>query len=286
MKRFKHETTKSNWGSTMPFVENQGVRIHYEVEGRGPPVLLLHGLSSDYRLWYGLGYVKELSKDYELILVDARGHGASDKPHNPEAYDMGLMVGDLVAILDDRGIPRASFFGYSMGGRVGFRIPLYAPTRFGSLILGGAVYPIHGDEDAKDEILVGINMMLDVGLRESPDNPMAAFLALMERSSDQKVGPAERAVILSNDARALQALILEHRRAVYPRPEEALPRFTMPCLLLVGEADPRYPVARECARRMPNVTLISLPGLDHMQGLGRSDIVLPHVKRFLASHTP
>jgi pimeloyl-ACP methyl ester carboxylesterase len=45
----------------MPFVENQGVRIHYEVEGRGPPVMLMHGFSRSSKGWYENGYVKELS---------------------------------------------------------------------------------------------------------------------------------------------------------------------------------------------------------------------------------
>lgn len=269
----------------MPFVENLGVKIHYEVEGRGSPVVLMHGFSTDSRTWYEMGYVKELSKEYELILVDARGHGASDKSHTPEAYDVGLMVGDLVAILDDQGISRASFLGYSMGGRIGFRIPLYAPDRFSSLILGGAAYPIHGDEDAKDEILAGLYLALDTALRESPDNPMVAYLARIERASGQPVSPAVRTLILSNDAFALQAANLAHRRAVSPRAEEALPRFTMPCLLFVGEADPRSPVVKECSRRMPSASFISLPGLNHLQGLQRSDLVLPHVKMFLASHT-
>jgi pimeloyl-ACP methyl ester carboxylesterase len=127
-------------GKTMPFVENQGVRIHYEIEGHGAPVMLMHGFSTDSRTWYQMGYVKELSKEYELILIDARGHGASDKPHTPEAYGLGLMISDLVTILDQRRISKASFFGYSMGGRIGFRIPLYASNRFSSLILGGAIY--------------------------------------------------------------------------------------------------------------------------------------------------
>jgi pimeloyl-ACP methyl ester carboxylesterase len=270
----------------MPFVENQGVRIHYEVEGRGSPVILMHGFSADYRTWYGTGYVKELSKEYELILVDARGHGASDKPHTPEAYNSGLMVSDLVAILDDRGFSRASFFGYSMGGRIGFRIPLHAPDRFSSLILGGAAYPIHGDEDTKDEILTSLYIALNAAIKESPDNPMSTYLARIEKASDQPVSPEVRTLILSNDALALQALNLAARHAVNPKAEEALPRFTIPCLVFVGGADPRYRAAKECTRRMPNASFISLPGLDHGQAFQRSDLVLPHVKSFLASYTP
>jgi pimeloyl-ACP methyl ester carboxylesterase len=90
------------------------------------------------------------------------------------------MVGDLVAILNDRGISKTGFFGYSMGGRVGFRIPLYAPDRFSALILGGATYPIHGDEDANDEVLAQLYQALDLALKGSPNDAMAAYLARLE----------------------------------------------------------------------------------------------------------
>ena len=269
----------------MPFAENQGVRIHYEVEGNGPPVVLMHGFSSDFRSWYEYGYVKGLSGDYELILIDARGHGASDKPHTPEAYEMNRMVADVVSVLDDHGVSKAGYMGYSMGGRIGFRIPLYAPNRFNSLILGGAVYPLQGDEDAKDEILAQLYLALEAAREESPDNPMAAYLARLEKARGQTVSPTTRAVFLSNDAVALQAANLAARRSVNPSAEDAMPRFTMPCLIFVGEADPRYLVAKECARRIAKSSFVSFPGLDHTLTFARSDLVLPHVRRFLVSNT-
>ena len=61
----------------MPHANNQGVRIHYEVEGDGPPFVLLHGGLSNLEVWYEIGYVESLKKDYKLILIDARGYGAS-----------------------------------------------------------------------------------------------------------------------------------------------------------------------------------------------------------------
>ena len=53
----------------MPYVENSGVRIHYHVEGEGPPLVLQHGLTSSPQNWYAYGFVEELQKDYRLILV-------------------------------------------------------------------------------------------------------------------------------------------------------------------------------------------------------------------------
>jgi alpha/beta hydrolase fold len=70
----------------MPYTDNHGVRIHYQVEGSGPPLILQHGFTDSLETWYELGYVGALSRERQLILVDARGHGASDKPHHTAAY--------------------------------------------------------------------------------------------------------------------------------------------------------------------------------------------------------
>ncbi len=70
----------------MPYAENNGVRIHYQVEWEDPPLVLQHGFRSSLKTWYDYGYVDTLQQDYRLLLLDARGHGASDKPHEPAAY--------------------------------------------------------------------------------------------------------------------------------------------------------------------------------------------------------
>ena len=72
----------------MPYVDSAGVSIHYHVEGDGPPLVLQHGLTSSLRNWYAYGFVEELQKDYRVIMVDARGHGRSGKPHDPKDYDL------------------------------------------------------------------------------------------------------------------------------------------------------------------------------------------------------
>lgn len=74
----------------MPYVNNEGVRIYYEVEGQGPPLVLIAGLTGNLKTWRLYGYVKELKGDYRLILLDPRGHGDSDKPHNQKPTLLSL----------------------------------------------------------------------------------------------------------------------------------------------------------------------------------------------------
>jgi pimeloyl-ACP methyl ester carboxylesterase len=121
----------------MPYADNQGVRIHYEVEGSGPPLVIQHGFTDSIQTWYELGYVDALKPDNRLILVDARGHGASDKPHDPEAYKLECNVADVVSVLTDLDIPRAHFFGYSMGAWIAFAMVQYAFDHVHALVIGG-----------------------------------------------------------------------------------------------------------------------------------------------------
>jgi len=58
----------------MPFVDNKGVRIHYKVEGKGSFIVLLHGFNENMDEWYQLSYVESLKQNYQIILIDMRGH--------------------------------------------------------------------------------------------------------------------------------------------------------------------------------------------------------------------
>ena len=118
------------------------MRIHYEVEGRGEPLVIHHGFTSSIETVRLLGYSDSLKESHQVILIDARGHGVSDKPHTPESYGLQTAVNDVLAVLDELGIPKAHFFGYSMGGVIGFAVANFAPERLLSKFRPGfATYP-------------------------------------------------------------------------------------------------------------------------------------------------
>ena len=246
----------------MPYANNNGVRIHYKVEGEGPPVVLQHGFTGSLEDWFELGYVETLKDYYRLILMDARGHGASDKPHDHEAYDLKLMAEDVVAVLDHLNVSKAHFFGYSMGGRIGFAVAKYRLERFSSFIIGGS-HPYQRPPGAFDSWIET--------LKKGPEAIASLF--------DAPPSPALQARLLTNDVEALIAyLIKSNDSAGY---EEVLPTMTMPCLLFAGEADGNYPRVQQCVTHMANVTFASFPGLNHAGTFFHSDLVLPHVTEFL-----
>src|ERR1700752_2116936 len=126
----------------MPRVDNKGISIHYRVEGNGPPLILQHGFSDSSETWSERGYVAALKPKYRLVLIDFRGHGQSDKPHDPASYEAKGFASDIVAVLDDLGMKTATYWGYSMGGGAGFALAQLAMDRVACFVIGGrAVTP-------------------------------------------------------------------------------------------------------------------------------------------------
>jgi pimeloyl-ACP methyl ester carboxylesterase len=247
----------------MPYAEHQGVRIHYQIEGEGPALVLHHGFSGSSENWYDAGYVATLQQDYRVLVLDARGHGASDKPHDPAAYELEQRVGDVVAVLDHEQITRAHYYGYSMGGWVGYGVAQYAPERFHSLIIGGSHPYARSMEFQRQHMRQGI------------EDGIEAFVAGMEKTYGP-MPPKRKAQMLANDLKALLAAAQDR-----PNLEAVLPTMQMPCLLFVGEADGVYSDVKTCVEQIPNATFFSLPGLNHAETMRRSDLVLPHVTAFL-----
>jgi pimeloyl-ACP methyl ester carboxylesterase len=115
-----------------------GVRLAYTVQGKGQPVVLLHGwLSSGGVNWDLPGTTRRLARDYQVVTLDLPAHGWSDKPTREEAYGPEL-VEDVVRLLDHLKIDKAHVVGYSMGGIITARLVATHPERVRSATLAGA----------------------------------------------------------------------------------------------------------------------------------------------------
>jgi pimeloyl-ACP methyl ester carboxylesterase len=258
----------------MPYAEHQGLRIYYEVEGEGPPILLAHGLTGDTTFWRAYGYVEPLKDQFNVILFDARGHGRSDKPHEPPAYDLRLMAGDGLAVLDALGVGRAHVWGYSMGAAMGIVLAQQSPERLTSLMAGG-VDPLYSPgESVKPSPFLKIFRR---GLTEGADavvEGMRAWAGSMSPYWEQR--------LRGLDLRAMVAYLDPTKPRT--RLANGLPQMNLPCLLYAGElegdAHRNGPIA---AHQMPDARFVSLPGLDHGGAGVSADLILPHVLAFLAT---
>ena len=244
----------------MPFADRHGIRLHYETEGAGTPLVLQHGFSSRLETWRVLGWTRPLGARHQLVLIDARGHGRSDKPHDPDAYRISERVGDVVAVLDALRLPAAHFLGYSMGGLIGLALARRAPERLRSLVVGGA-HPYPGARPA-------------MGTADGR-NP-EAFIAAFEAALGERLAPETRRLLLANDLHALAAAARAR-----PEPDAGVLEPSMPCLLFAGEADTRYAEAQRYAREHPAVEFVTVPAANHVGAMARSDVVVPRILEFL-----
>ncbi len=247
---------------TSGYVENGGVRIYYEVHGSGVPILLHHGFTSSAEDWHRFGYVAPLAERFTVVLMDARGHGKSDKPHDPRLYTMDLRTDDVRAVLDALGIERAHYWGYSMGGHTGFHFLKRYPERVLGFVNGasGAGFPRR-----------------DLAAVRARAEAMASgdlkAIAATWNASEQ----AMRVLLEGNDLKALAACILGNLDSERVDPTG----MSVPSLHYVGERDPILPGTRAAAERMVGASFHVIPGEDHLSCFRHSQRVLPLVFSFL-----
>jgi len=245
----------------MPYADHQGIRIHYQVEGEGPPLVLQqHGFTHSVQDWYRAGYVDALKPAYQLILIDARGHGHSEKLYDCAAYTWPYQYMMCLRCWIVYTSPGCTI-GAIRWGEMGYGLAKYAPERIDALLIGGS-HPYVST--------------WGTAFRDVDGTDPAAFLATFEKRLGASLPPEAKARILDNDLQAVAAAAQDR-----PSLEDVLPTMTMPCLLYVGEADGAFQRVQEGAKHMPNVTFVTLPGCNHGDTFSRADLVLPHATKFL-----
>lgn len=234
----------------MDLFSANGVRIAYAAEGEGSPVLLIHGFASNAATnWGDTGWMRFLAANgFRAIALDNRGHGASEKLYNPEAYTGPAMAEDARLLLDNLGIPKADVIGYSMGARIAAFLALAYPDRVRSAVFAG----------------LGANMIHGVG----DPKPIAA--ALLAEDVSSIADPNARAFRLfadqtKSDRRALAACIMASRDRI---PSHELSRLRVPVLVAVGTEDAIAGPAQPLADAIPGARALDIPRRDHMKAVG------------------
>lgn len=121
-----------------------GTPIAYEVVGTGPTLVMQHGFGGDRKSWSALGYVDSLAERFRLLLIDAKGHGESGGPADKDAYSHARVAQDVAAVVEAECEEPPSFWGYSMGGRIGLSCMAYTPDLYHRFIIGAHYSSIFG----------------------------------------------------------------------------------------------------------------------------------------------
>jgi pimeloyl-ACP methyl ester carboxylesterase len=246
--------------------------IDPSANGIGAPIVMVHGSALSQVIWRGFGYVRALGADHQIITLDLRGHGRSDKPHEASAYAMELFVADVLAVLDELGVDRAHYLGYSLGGRVGFSLAAAHPHRIVSLI--SAAGAPRSKPGAFDRVFFpGCIDVLETG-------SIAAFMDAWEEHTGRPLDTSTRAAIGANDALALAAYMREADRDAGV-PDDVLAAMTVQTLMLVGSRDAeRVPAAQHAVATMRSAQIRMLAAANHGETLRHPD-ALPAVRTFI-----
>jgi pimeloyl-ACP methyl ester carboxylesterase len=253
----------------MPFIENNGVNIHYVVVGQGPPIVMLHASMGSYAEWYVGDYVNSLKNDFTLILIDLRGHGESGKPDDRQSYSSKAFTSDVIAVMDDLNIAKAHCWGYSMGGTIAFFLSRDHPERFHSFIIGGA-YP-QGFLSIGSERFNRIRELL----KEGADG----LLVYLKERGDE-ITPENEAGIRAMDFDVINAW--SNSEDLYGKVDEPLSELGNPFLFYAGEYDEwnSYSYLAEISETMKNAQVILYPNVGHDVHYHKG-VVLPDVIAFL-----
>ena len=122
---------------TSRYIDAGDVRLHAVIGGDGPPLLLIHGWPETWYAWRMV--MPTLAEDFEVIAVDQRGIGLSDKPE--DGYDTGTLANDLVALMDELGHQRFALYGTDTGMPIAYALAADHPDRVERLIVSEAPLP-------------------------------------------------------------------------------------------------------------------------------------------------
>jgi pimeloyl-ACP methyl ester carboxylesterase len=261
------------------YFDSGGVKIHYQVEGSGEPVLLIHGFAANIPLQWGMsGVMRKLSHDYQVIALDDRGHGLSAKPHEPGKYGME-MVRDSIRLLDHLGIQKAHIVGYSMGAMIASKLMMTYPDRVLSATLGGGI-----------GIRESTNIRFFARLADDLDQGRGVGALLTALTPIGRTPPTEQQLrfinslfFTINDAKALAAVVRSWKDLAVPDDQWRANR--IPTLAIIGENDPLRDNVDEVEPVMANLKVRIIRRADHMSTFNRPEFARL-IQDWLALHSP
>lgn len=270
----------------MPTVRVSDVDYHVEDFGAGLPLFLLHGFTGSSGSWTAIG--DEFASRYRVIAIDLIGHGATSAPVDPARYAFERALDDLIAVTDQLGIARATWLGYSMGGRLALGVALRYPTRVSSLVLESATAGIQNDDERRnraedDEVLA--RRIEGIGVETFVDEWERLPMWESQRSLPGEARRNLRDLRLRNDAVGLANSLRGMGQGSQPSYWDRLREIDTRVLLIAGALDRKFAgIAGRMAVKIPDATLTVVPGAGHAVHLERPRYFADEVNVFLGRH--
>lgn len=272
------QATANDWWDTVEhkYAQNQGVRIHYAQAGSGPLVVFIHGFPDFWGSWHH--QMQALCQEYTVAAMDTRGYNLSDQPQGVENYDMSLLVGDVMAVIQAEKRERAIIVGHDWGGAIAWAFAASFPKMTDKLVI---VNLPHLACLARELMKV-----------DSAQHKSSAYARLFQRDDSHKALSAPMLVgIVSPATEQLRGKYLEaferssfesmmnYYRRNYPREPyqvPSLPKIEVPVLQFHGLDDTALlaPALNQTWEHLAkDWTLVTLPGVGHWAHQQAPDMV-------------
>lgn len=265
-----------------------GLQVNVERWGDGggrPPVVLLHGFTGSASGWGDVA--SALAPEFEVIAIDIVGHGQTDAPEDVERYVMRRVVDDLASTLHALGHERATWLGYSMGGRTALQVAVHRPEVVSALILEGGTPGLETAEErvarvAADEVLA--QKALGEGVEAFVDFWQEVALFASQKRMPQERQDRVRAGRLRNRAIGLANSLRGMGTGAQEDVRDRLEGVRVPTFLITGALDTKFTgLAREMAERLPDATIAVIDDAGHAAHVERPDefssLVLDFLRR-------
>ncbi len=262
---------------------DEGFALNVERWGSGPPLALLHGFTGSAMSWGP--FAETLAARFTVLAVDVVGHGASDTPDDPARYAIDRAARDVCAAVAAFDADRASWLGYSMGGRLALYVAAMFPAAVERLVLIGAspglASPRERDERrASDEALAARIEAEGVPAFVDSWEALPLFATQARLPADRR--RAIRRGRLANDACGLANSLRGMGAGAQPALHDQLGGVEAPALLLAGALDGKFAAtAEEMAATMPNARALHVPGAGHAAHLEKPAYCVRTITTFL-----
>lgn len=263
----------------MAFAINHGIKIYWNEQGLGPPVLLIMGLAYPSCMWYRTRPV--LNASYRTIAFDNRGIGQSDVPPGP--YSIADMASDAAHVLDAAAIGSAHIFGVSMGGMIAQEFALRYPERVHSLILGCTAAGGPTAQHAEPAVIEMLKSRGDMTAEEAAEAsvPFIYDSGTPRHLIDEDID-MRRPWFPTRDGYFAQLQAIMTWEA-YSR----LPQITVPTLVIHGKNDRLVPPGNGelIAARIPGARLVMLDRAGHLFFTDQPEAAHTAIREFLSAHS-
>ncbi|QQS36036.1 MAG: alpha/beta hydrolase [Ignavibacteriales bacterium] len=263
-----------NENSSGKYADVNGMKMYYEVSGKGNPLIVLTGAHMDIMSMGKI--IPMLAETHMVYALEFQGHGHTEDIDRPITYQN--LADDVADFMDEVGLNKADVFGYSMGAQVGLQLAISQPQKVNKLIFASGAYDLKGWQPAYTEFIpmmtpeMFLTMPFFAEKHKQAENP-DAYIAFLKKM-----------------------IALEHEPMSL---EEEVKKLKTPVLIIAGDADVATlehivsmfrllggGVMGDMGKPLPESRLAILPATSHTAVISQPDLLIAFIEPFLKGETP